>query len=197
MANGKDPLSCIDTFCDSIDALKKSLDETFKFDLSIDATDEIDKVQSKIDDVIVTKINPTINAQLAESRAFLIDSLHSLYEKQMKLMSLMKPVNDTSPTNLSSVITFCQKVKDFLVGAYEELVVFIPNLMNKLIKLSSKINELVNWRPSISADIKYKGLNFDKLDIKCEPITLSDITGGADINIDDFVDSGDQSNSGV
>lgn len=191
MEDGKDPLLCVDVFCDSLDAIKNSLDETFKFDLSIDMTDDIDKLQAKIDNIIITKINPKINAQLAESRAFLIDSLHSLYEKQMKMMSLMQPISNTSPTNLGTVITFCQNVKNFLIGAYEELVLFIPNLMSKLVKLSSKISELANWKPSISTDIKYKGLNFDKLKIKCDPITISDITGGADIDI------GDPGNLGV
>lgn len=155
--------SYIDSTIEQLNAIKTSLDAQF---LRLQGA-----TQEAVDDIIVNEINPTINSLLAKIRAQVISSGQTMYSQYQKLTQTITPVVESNPTNLSSVINFCLAVKDFLVVAYETLSNFLVELTSKLVQLNLAIASIVAYTPPIT------GVNFDKLDIKMEPIQLSDITG--------------------
>ena len=163
---GNGMFSTIDNSIVEINEIKSFLDAKFA---------DLEKMaQEQIDEYIVNNINPEINSQLSELRANIISTLQSMYSGYLSLTEKIQPIVDTEPTNLSSVITFCTKVKDFITSMYSEVLLFMTELTLKLAELTTAITSLVNYTPPIS------GINFDKLDIQMDPITMADITGGDD-----------------
>ena len=156
--------SFIDSAIEQIKSVESFLDEKF---LQLQG-----KTQEVVDEIIVNDINPTVNELLNDIRESIINSGKACYNSFVKLQQKIEPVASANPTNLTSVIDFCLAVKDFLVTAYESITQFITKLTLKLAELTSAISSIVAYRPPIV------GINFDKLDIKMEPISLSDITGG-------------------
>lgn len=156
-------LSSIDNFIICLEGIKSSMDSIF-------ARLE-NATQEEIDRVIVEEVNPTINKKLADMRSMLIKSLQSTYESATKLIDKLTPINDTSPTNLATVIQLVQSIKDFILGAYAIIMEFMTILPQHLIRLNDAIASLVAYSPPIS------GFDFSKLNIKMESITMEDITG--------------------
>lgn len=128
--------------------------------------------QAQIDDYIENTLNPELNAQLANIRANIISTLKSMYSGYLKLIEKIQPIADAEPTDLGKVIQFCNNVKSFITSMYSEVLLFMTQLTTKLAELTLAITSLVAYRPPIS------GINFDKLNISMEPITMADITGG-------------------
>lgn len=161
-----DMFSNIDDLITTLNSVKTYLDETC---ISLE-----NKTQAEVDKIIVEKINPTINGLLADLRSGCISTLQSMYGAYTALAEKITPVAEANPTNLTSVIDFCLAVKDFLVAAYQSIVLFMTQLIAKLAELNTAITSLVNYTPPIS------GLDFSKLNIQMQSISLSDITGGSE-----------------
>lgn len=155
--------SQVDNAIEELSRVKKNLDECF---ITLG-----NMSQEAIDTYIEEKVNPTINKKLEELRESLLESLRQQYQAFKTCSESLDPINSASPTDLGSVISFCNAVKDFIIGAYDLLMTFMTLLPEHLVRLTSAIVELVTYTPPIS------GINFDKLDIQMEPIKLSDITG--------------------
>lgn len=157
-------LAQVDSAIEQINRIKSGLDEAF---IGLE-----NATQEQIDEIIEEKINPFINKKLADLRQSLVSSLQEQYKTFVAFSETLAPVNSASPTDLGSVIDFCNAVKDFIVGAYNTLMQFMTLLPQHLLSLTSSINSIVSYTPPV------QGLNFDKLDIQMEPITMEDITGG-------------------
>ena len=157
-------LAQVDAAIEQINRIKSCLDEAF---IGLE-----NATQEQIDEIIEDKINPFINQKLANLRQSLVNSLQEQYKAFLAFSESLSPVNNASPTDLSSVIDFCLAVKDFLIGAYNTLMQFMTLLPQHLLSLTASINSIVSYTPPI------QGLSFDKLDIQMEPITMEDITGG-------------------
>lgn len=158
-------LAQVDAAIEQLQRVKSGLDDTF---LGLQ-----NATQEKIDEVIENEVNPYINAKLAALRASLLASLQEQYQAFLAFSETLAPINSASPTDLGSVIEFCNAVKDFIVGAYNTLMTFMTILPEHLTALTGAITDIVAYTPPI------QGISFAKLDIQMEPITLADVTGGS------------------
>lgn len=158
--------SQIDAAIEQMENVKKYLDNSFS--ALQNAT------QERVDSIIENDINPEVNAKLAQIRSLLLKSLQEQYKTFQSFSELLEPINSSSPTDLSKVITFCLAVKDFLVGAYSALMQFMTKLTEHLVRLTAAISDMVSYTPHV------QGISYDKLNIQMEPITISEITGGGD-----------------
>ena len=158
-------LAQVDAAIEQLQRVKSGLDDTF---LGLQ-----NATQEKIDEVIENEVNPYINAKLAALRASLLASLQEQYQAFLAFSETLAPINSASPTDLGSVIEFCNAVKDFIVGAYNTLMTFMTILPEHLTALTAAITDIVAYTPPI------QGISFSKLDIQMEPITLADVTGGS------------------
>ncbi len=129
------------------------------------------KGQDYIDAKIVNTINPMINKKLAEIRQKTIKSCQGMYKDLQALKAMFEPIESADPTDLGSVISFCKNVKQVLIGAYEDMMAILDLLPSHLADLTSAVLDIVSYSPPL------QGINFDKLDIHMEPITMADITG--------------------
>lgn len=127
--------------------------------------------QAQIDDYIENTLNPELNSQLASIRANIVSTLKSMYSGYLKLVEKIQPIADAEPTDLGDVISFCNDIKAFITSMYSEVLLFVTQLTSKLADLTVSITSLVAYRPSI------QGINFDKLNLSMETITIQDITG--------------------
>lgn len=156
-------LAQVDAAIEQIDKVKQGLDNAF---IGLQ-----DATQEQLDRVIEEQINPYINAKLADLRQSLISSLQEQYKTFLAFSETLAPINNASPTDLSSVIEFCLAVKDFIIGAYNTLMQFMTLLPEHLTRLTASITSIAAYTPPV------QGLNFDKLNIQMQPITMADITG--------------------
>ena len=162
------PFAVIDSFILMLESTKKTLDDTFK---GLEGM-----TQQEIDKIIVNEINPTINASLQSARDSLVDSLQKMYTGMLKLKEKLLPVEKSDPTafslsNLTAIIDAVMALKDLVLTMYDSILQFTVLLTQHIADLSLAISSLTAYRPPI------KGINFDKLDIKCPSISMSDITG--------------------
>lgn len=158
------PLSSIDSAIKSINNIKNYIDETVEYLKT--------KTQEEVDEYIINVVNPQINNMLSTMRQDLIDTIKKQYDCFTQKSSDINAIQQSSlSADLTKIFNFCVLVKDFLIKAYNDLIEFQTLLISHLSDLTSSITGLISYRPMIS------GINLDKLDIHCEPITLSDITG--------------------
>lgn len=164
----KDPcmLAQVDAAIEQIESVKKFLDDAFK---------GLEKAtQEKIDEVIVNNINPMVNAKLAGIRATLLSSLQEQYAQFSDGTSTLQPIYEATISNITNVISFCKQIQAFICGAYTKLLEFTGLLITHIARLTTAITDIVSYTPPMP------NINFDKLDIQMQPITLADITGGND-----------------
>ena len=161
-------LQSIDTLCDELDVYKAYLDGVF---LGLKG-----KTQEEIDKIIVEEVNPYINKKLEEKRNALLESLQEQYKQHEDVQKPVKPISEFDiSANISSLVDFCKAVKDFIVGGYDSLMSFITLFPTHLTKLSDKSGELTNYTPPP----EFSDIDYSKLNVQFEPITMDDITGGA------------------
>lgn len=127
--------------------------------------------QEAIDDFIINEVNPKINSLLANWRQSLLSCLQEMYKKYTEAQEPITTIAGMDATNLTSCIELVKKIKDYLVGAFTALSDFLSLFPSHIAELTLAITDIVTYTPSIP------GVDFSKLDIKCEPITMQDITG--------------------
>lgn len=158
------PLQPIDTAIDGLETFKEYLDTAF---LNCQG-----KAQEWVDNYIETEVNPYINQKLADWRASLLNCLQDMYKQFTESQDPATSIMDFEiSANISKIVEFLGLVKDFITKAYSSLMGFLSLFPSHLARLTLAINEIVLYRPPIS------GISFSKLNIQCEPITMSDITG--------------------
>lgn len=165
----------IDNLTKSFDELNEYLNSSFK---SLE-----NKTQAQVDDTIVNVINPMVNSRLELIREAVIKSFKPIYASFSEMLSLLQPLAGMSVTNLGSVISFITSLQNLLtLGvniALPTITVEMPMLINTLM---TQITNIMNFTPPKLPDIPsienpdiYVSVNTDKLDIKCDPITMEDI----------------------
>lgn len=163
------PFSAIDNFIILLEDTKTALDKTFE---SLQGM-----TQAQVDKIIIEEINPSVNAGLKKGRDNLLSSLQSMYSGMLKLKEKLTPIEQSDPTafslnNLTAIIDAVVAIKDFLLTAYDQFLLFTVKLTEHVSRLTAAINDLVSYTPNV------QGISFDKLDISVEPISFDDITGG-------------------
>lgn len=133
-----------------------------------------EQAQQIVDD-LCTRISAEINSKLANKRQDLIKFLKQSYISANEIIETFEPLINLSITDLSSVINAVNKIISIYTKPYQVAVEFVTVLTPKLVTLTNNISELSNIKISVN---KPSGIdvNFDKLDIKMDPITIEDIT---------------------
>lgn len=159
------PLQSIDNAISQLTYIKQYMDDIFR---NLDGSS-----QSTVDKKIEETINPLINKKLAEIRESTLISLQGTFKSFEVLQSIFEPLSSMNPTDLTKVIEFCQMVKKILLGSFEQLISIMTILPTHVANLSSAITEIISYSPPSPPP----GINYDKLNIEMEPITMGDITG--------------------
>lgn len=169
----------------------KSMDDFYDFIKEVRETIETqlktmrDATQAELDDFIKEEINGPVNEKLARKRQELINSLQEQYksltkqnEEAEKITGPMKKLLDadlsidTVVGIVGDIIGLLKEISLMLIQAYVAALQFPALVTAHALKISEEINKLEN--------IKVEKLNTKALKIKCEGISLSDVTGGGD-----------------
>lgn len=163
-----------------IDALNKELEQiTPLVKSSLEGLENLElyaqQQAQKIVDDLCTRISAEINFKLANKRQDLIKFLKQSYISANEIIETFEPLINLNIADLSSVIDAVKKIIAIYEKPYKTAVEFVTVLTPKLVTLTNNISELSNIKISIN---KPSGIdvNFDKLDIKMDPITIEDIT---------------------
>lgn len=144
-----------------------------------------DYTQAELDKYIKEQINKPINEKIARKRAELIKSLQEQYKEMTKgsdeankiigpMNSLLDMLNGLDINKVvgavTAIINFLKTISTMLIQGYIASIQFMALVIQHLSAILDEVNELQN--------IHVDGLNTKALDIKCEPISIGDITGG-------------------
>ena len=142
-----------------------------------------DYTQAELDKYIEEQINKPVNEKIARKRAELIKSLQEQYKEMTKGSSeadkIIGPMNsllnmsisiDTVVGAVTSIINLLKTISTTLIQGYIASIQFMALVIQHLSAILDEVNELQN--------IHVDGLNTKALKIKCEPISIGDITGG-------------------
>lgn len=163
-----------------IDNLNKKLENVNKTVLK--AFDKIEtsgpKIESEIQkrvDIACVKLNDTINPMLAKERELLVKVLKQGFLASNEIISTLQPIVQANPTDLGSVISLLNKIIAVFAKPYQTAVEFVTVLTPKIATLTKNINELNELKGKMPA-IPDVNINYDKLNIHMEPISITDIT---------------------
>lgn len=153
-----------------IDDLNDSLKNTNE--LVLKTFSNIESVtQEKVDD-LCERVSKEINEKLNKKRTILINSLKQGYSASNEIIATLEPIVTLNPTDLNGVINAINKIIAIYQKPYQTAVEFVTILTPKLLTLSKNISDLSEIPNKIP---KIENINFDKLNIVIEPITINDI----------------------
>ena len=183
-----DKFKKIDDLIEVLDNLYNLSDKTLT---NLQPLDELiaSKAQETVDDVCI-RLSDKINSELSIKRADLVNCLHNQYSTSQEIVTKFSPVatainNLSLPTKLDDVISILtdtiNSLKNFaelFLGPYKEAIEFTIQLTPKLIELSKQIDKISKLPSKIPPIPNQPNLNYDKLKIKVDPITLDEIKTG-------------------
>ena len=132
-----------------------------------------DKSQKAVDD-ICERFSTSTNEKLSILRQEVIDILKEGYKASNEIISTFEPIVNLNPTDLGGVIDAINKIKKLYTKPYETAIEYVTVLTPKLTELATNI-ALLAYLPSQIPPIV--NVNFEKLNITMEPITIADIIG--------------------
>lgn len=177
----------VDKDLKALDDLNDTLDKVVEFaenSLSTigDFEDEAqDKIQEEVDK-ICEKVSDKATKKLNQMRDKTVESLHKKYESASQVAQDLQPIVEAKLTDLGSVISVvtkiialyakpCKQAIDYTVG-------FVGVATPKLADSAEKIAKLYNLKDEIPIP-EGLDINFDKLKITMNPISIDDIVKGA------------------
>lgn len=170
--------------CDDIDSLSATIrgvtDVATNFLEKIDNIQEYtkNKAQEKIDDMC-ERANNEINEKLAIQRQILINKLKESWSSAEKIQQTLSFV--TGDIDMDTIVSIVTSIVSLYTKPYENSIKLIADMtvtiLPKLIALSADINTLTNLKNNLNKHILKDGtqLNYDKLNLTMEPITIDDI----------------------
>lgn len=170
--------------CNDIDSLSATIqgvtDVATNFLEKIDNIQEYtkNKAQEKIDDMC-ERANNEINEKLAIQRQILIDKLKESWSSAEKIKQTLSFV--TGNIDMDTIVSIVTSIVSLYTIPYQNSTKLITDMtvviLPKLIALSADINTLTNLKNNLNKHILKDGtqLNYDKLNLTMEPITIDDI----------------------
>lgn len=155
-----------------IDDLNKTLENINK--VAYKTLDGLDEATQEVVDDICTRFSASTNEKLSILRQEVVDILKEGYIASNEIIATFKPIVELNPTDLGGVINAINKIKQLYTKPYETAIEYVTVLTPKLADLATNI-ALLAYLPSQIPPIV--GINFDKLKITMEPITIADIVG--------------------
>ena len=173
-------------YIDKLDEFNSTLDSAIilaENSLSLLETIEnfaIDKAQEYVDEKC-EYISDKLSIKLNEKREDVIDALHKKYESLSDIISILDPIVNAELIDLGSCISVLNNIIKMYVGPYSTVIAEMAGLAGivipKVMDSANKINTLISLKDQIPIP-ENMPINFDKLNITVDPITLPDIVQG-------------------
>ena len=177
----------VDKDLKALDDLNDTLDKVVEFAENSLSTigdfedDAQDKIQQEVDK-ICEKVSDKATKKLNQVRDKTVEDLHKKYLSANKIVSDLQPIVDAKLSDLGSVISVltklialyakpCKQALDYTVG-------FVGVATPKLADSAEKVAKLYNLKDEIPIP-EGLDINFDKLKITMNPISIDDIIKGA------------------
>lgn len=170
--------------CNNIDSLSDTIkgvtEVTTNYLSQIDNIQEFakNKAQEKVDEMC-ERASQEINSKLAIQRQKVVDKLKKTWASSNEIIENLQFI--TGEISMDTIVSIVSSIIQLYTKPYQNamdlITDFTISIAPKLIQLTSEINALADLKNQIPTHTLKDGtkLNYDKLNITMDPITIDDI----------------------